>query len=91
MSSTTKSITYADLERVLTRIGFAHEQPNHTYQIFKCAAPEILIVLPSRGEGETVDAAHLLAVRTHVIENGLLDEATFDALLRGDEPAAASH
>jgi hypothetical protein len=91
MSSKTKSITYADLARVLTQIGFVLERPTHTYQLFfRHSTPEILIVLPARGAGDIVDVAHLLAVRTHVLENGLLDEAAFDALLGGGEHSAAS-
>ncbi len=90
MSSTTKRLTYGDLERVLTQIGFALERPTPTYQVFRYPAPEIPIVLPDRGARETLDMAHLLAVRRHVLENSLLDEGAFDALLSGDEPSAAS-
>ena len=90
MSSVTKGITYADLARALIQIGFTQECPTTTYQVFRYPAPEILIVLPARDGGETVDVAHLLAVRRHVLENGLLDESAFDALLAGDEPNAAS-
>lgn len=53
-------------------------------------ALEITIVLPARQGHDTVDAAHLMAARTHVVENGLLEAAAFDALLRGAEPTAAS-
>lgn len=90
MSSTIKSITYADLERVLTQLGFVMERPAHTYELFRYPAPEIMIVLPARRAVDVVDAAHLMAVRTHVVENGLLEAAAFDALLRGAEPTAAS-
>jgi len=91
MSSTTKHVTYADLAHALTYLGFVLERPTHTYQVYRYASPDILIVLPTRGAGDTVDLPHLLAVRTHVLENGLLDPAAFDALLEGDEPTAVSH
>ena len=85
-----KSITYADLERVLTQLGFVVERPAHTYEVFRYPALEIMIVLPARHGNDAVDAAHLMAVRTHVVANGLLEATAFDALLRGAEPTAAS-
>lgn len=51
---------------------------------------DVLIVLPPRHEGDAVDAAHLLAVRKHLLENDLLDEASFERLLMGAKPTAAS-
>ncbi len=90
MSSTTRTINYADLERFLTHIGFTAEHASHNYLLFRYPSPKVLIVLPSRRAGDTVDAPHLLAVRKHVLENGLLDEASFERLLWGTEPTVAS-
>src|SRR5579859_8157374 len=61
MSSPTKTITYADLERVLTQIGFVAERPRGAYQLFRYPTPEVLIVLPPAQAGDTVDAAHVVA------------------------------
>jgi hypothetical protein len=85
-----KTVTYADLERFLVQLGFVAEQAQHTYQLFTYASPEVLIVLPVRRADELVDAAHLLAVRKQVVENGLLDERAFDRRLGGVEPTAAA-
>lgn len=90
MNSMTKATTYADLERFLTKIGFTIEHSGHNYMLFRNLNPDVLIVLPSRHEDDTVDAAHLLAVRKHLLENGLLDEASFEKLLMGAKPTAAS-
>ena len=90
MISTTRALTYGDLERFLARIGFEAEQSHPEYLLLRHARPEVLIVLPARPERDPVDGAHLLAVRTHVLENGLLNEASFEQLLWGTEPIVAS-
>jgi hypothetical protein len=90
MSSATKTLKYADLERFLTHVGFTAERGGPTYLLFRYSSPEVMIVLPSRRAEDPVDAAHLLAVRKHVLENGLLDEASFERLLWGTGPTVAS-
>jgi hypothetical protein len=90
MSSMTRSLTYGDLAHLLAGIAFAAEPSQPGYLVFRRARPEVLIVLPARREGELVDAAHLEAVRTHVLENGLLTAAAFERLLQGTEPNVAS-
>jgi len=90
MSSTIRALTYGDLDRALTRIGFKAELTQPDYLLFRHARPEVLIVLPARLAEDLVDAAHLLAVRTHVLENGLLNEASFERLLRDAEHTVAS-
>jgi hypothetical protein len=91
MSSTAQALTYGDLDRFLARIGFEADQSHSEYLLFRHVRPEVLIVLPARREEDLVDAAHLLAVRRHVLENGLLNEMSFERLLRGTEPIVASH
>jgi hypothetical protein len=39
---------------------------------------------------DAVDDAHLLAVRKHLLENGLLEDAAIDAFLRGTAPTVVS-
>jgi hypothetical protein len=53
--------------------------------LFRHANPEVLIILPPRRAEEVVDAPHLIAVRKHILENGLMDEASFEQLLWGAE------
>jgi phosphohistidine phosphatase SixA len=58
MSSTTRTITYGDLERFLTQIGFKAEQARSDYLLFKSARPDVLIVLPARrAENGVLDEA----------------------------------
>jgi hypothetical protein len=90
MCSATTSLHYADLERSLTQIGFTAERSGPNYLLFRHPSPDVLIVLPLRQAGDIVDAAHVLAVRKHVLENGLLDDASFERLLWGTEPTTAS-
>lgn len=90
VSSMTRSLTYGDLAHLLAGIGFAAEPSLPGYLLFRHARPEVLIVLPAREEEALVDAAHLQAVRTHVLENDLLTAASFDRLLQRTEPSAAS-
>jgi hypothetical protein len=85
-----RSFTYGDLARRLAGIGFAAEPSRPEYLLFRHTRPEVLIVLPARREGDLVDAVHLQAVRTHVLENGLLTAAAFELLLQGIEPSVAS-
>jgi hypothetical protein len=90
MSSTRRSLTYRDLARLLAGLGFAAESSRPEYLLFRHVRPEVLIVLPARWEGDLVDAAHLQAVRTHVLENGLATVASFERLLHGTEAGVAS-
>ena len=62
----------------------------HEDLLFGHTRPVVLLVLPSRREGDPVGAAHLQAVRTHVLENGLLTPASFERLLQGTGPSVAS-
>ena len=88
MNSLTRTVSYADLDRFLTQIGFGLEQPRDSYLLFRYASPEVLITLPPRHGEDVVDAAHLIAVRKHILENGLLDDKTFEKLLWGTESTA---
>jgi|GEM_PF-2566697 hypothetical protein len=90
MNSIPGTVTYAALERFLLQLGFVEGPSKRNYELFTHPSPHVLIVLPSHHAPDPVDDAHLLAVRKHVLENGLLDEAAFDALLRGSEPTAAA-
>ena len=85
-----KAITYADVERLLTQLGFVAEDTTGSFKVFRHQASDALIVLPSSHASDSVDPSHLVAVRKHVLENGLSDEDSFDALLKGGEPTAIS-
>jgi predicted RNA binding protein YcfA (HicA-like mRNA interferase family) len=89
MSNATRTVSYADLEGFLARLGFSLEHPQGSYMLFRYASPEILIILPPRRGEDLVDAAHLIAVRKHILENGLLDDASFEKILWGTESTVA--
>ena len=77
MSSMTQSLTYGDLAPLLAGIDFTAEPSHPDFLLFRHTRPEVLLVLPARREGDSVDVAHLQAVRTQVLENGLLTPGSF--------------
>ncbi len=85
------SVTYGDVERLLAQLGFASEDTNGRYKVFRHQSPDVLIILPPGRAGDHANPANVVAVRRHVVANGLLDDDdAFDGLLRDIGSGAAT-
>jgi hypothetical protein len=78
---TPENITYADLEWLLTEVGFSAGNTTGDHRLFEYPAFDSVILLPGRRPDESVAAAHLVGVRKNVTEKGIIDARTFDAML----------
>ncbi|WP_446880057.1 type II toxin-antitoxin system HicA family toxin [Phormidesmis sp. 146-33] len=76
-----EDVTFADLEKLLLRLGFICRQTVGTHQVFQHAASSTLIVLPGYKPQELLRPVHLVSVRKILAENGLITSAAFDGFL----------
>jgi predicted RNA binding protein YcfA (HicA-like mRNA interferase family) len=76
-----KEITFADLEKLLSKLGFSRCQTGGSQQVFQYPPLGTLIVLPNYEEQETIRPIHLVAVQRTLIENDLISSAVFDGFL----------
>jgi predicted RNA binding protein YcfA (HicA-like mRNA interferase family) len=77
----TNTITFADLEKLLLRLGFIACDTEDSQRIFRYPSLEILIILPAYEANELVRPIHLTATRKTLIDNGLMSGAAFDGFL----------
>jgi hypothetical protein len=76
-----KNITYGDLEWLLTEVGFRAGSTTGHHRFFEYLTFDSVIVLPGRQPDESVDPAHLIAVRKNLTEKGIIEASVFDAML----------
>jgi predicted RNA binding protein YcfA (HicA-like mRNA interferase family) len=76
-----KNIQFIDLEELLVKIGFSKIPTTGSQQIYKDSQSGTLIVLPPHDQQAYVQPVHLSAVRRVLVENGLINENTFDSFL----------
>lgn len=74
-------MTFADLERLLLKLGFIACQTVGNHQVFQHPASNTLIVLPRYEPQEFLRPVHLVSVRKILTENGLMTIAAFDGFL----------
>lgn len=75
-----QTITFAQLERVLTSFGFLRQETEHLIA-FREGTHDALIILPVIRAEQLVDDAHLVAVRNSVTGTGIASEAQFRSRL----------
>ncbi|NET62430.1 MAG: type II toxin-antitoxin system HicA family toxin [Symploca sp. SIO2E6] len=73
-----KSITFAELEKWLLKLGFAVLPTTGNHQVFKHQGSGELVVLPDYPQQAWVDTTHLVAVRRILLEYELLKEESLD-------------
>jgi len=73
-----RSITFAELEKWLLKLGFAASPTTGNHQVFKHQGSGALVVLPDYPKQAWVNTTHLVAVRRILLEYELLKEESFD-------------
>ena len=76
-----KQITFAQLARTLSDMGFVKNRSNGSHVVFEYSPTKPVVVLPAHDPNSEVDLAHLAAVRRTLADSGLVDRDSFDALL----------
>ncbi|UBF24532.1 type II toxin-antitoxin system HicA family toxin [Kovacikia minuta CCNUW1] len=77
----THEITFADIEKLFLKLGFAPSNTAGTQQVFRHSALGTLIVLPDYDHQESIRPIHLTTIRKILVENGLMTPAAFDGFL----------
>ncbi|HEX5506155.1 MAG TPA: hypothetical protein VFW96_26285 [Thermomicrobiales bacterium] len=80
-----KTITFADLERVLLTVGFAQVPTAGRHKVFRHGETDTVVLLPLVPAETALDDTHLVAVRKMVDERGVIAADVFDSMLRGEE------
>jgi predicted RNA binding protein YcfA (HicA-like mRNA interferase family) len=75
------NIIFADLEKLLLRLGFVNCPSTGTQRVFQHADSETVIVLPAYETDELVRPIHLVGMRKILVENGLITSAAFDGYM----------
>ncbi|NEP62731.1 MAG: addiction module toxin, HicA family [Symploca sp. SIO2G7] len=73
-----RTITFAELEKLLLKLGFTALPTTGNHQVFKHQGSGALVVLPDYLKQAWVDTTHLVAVRRILLEYELLKEESFD-------------
>jgi hypothetical protein len=76
-----KCIRYADFERILTELGFAHTLIDGRRLVFENAAYDALLVFPPYRQEEVVQPHDWMKTRHTVDVMGILDRDEFDKRL----------
>lgn len=73
-----EDITFADLEKLLFRLGFVSCETAGTQRVFRFPALNVLIILPAYKSQDPLHPVHVVSVRKALVENGLITPAAFD-------------
>jgi hypothetical protein len=85
----TEQITYAALERLLSKLGY-HQVPSPPEaRVFAFPAYDAVSVLPCADESEWARPHHLVTLRRVAVEKGIVDSKTFDEMLNDVRHEAA--
>ncbi len=74
-------LTYAQLEFLLTELGYHLLRPHGEPRVFENPDSNAVSVLPVAPSEEIARPHHLITLHKVSIEKGIVDEATFDAFL----------
>lgn len=73
-------VTYRTLKKALMSLGFK-ETVTETHLLYENAESGAVVLLPQVEDDQQAQPVHLLTARWTVVEMGLTDAASFDALL----------
>jgi predicted RNA binding protein YcfA (HicA-like mRNA interferase family) len=77
----TENITFADLEKLLFRLGFISCETKGTQKVFRHEASDTLIMLPPYQSEEILRPFNLMAVQIQLVQRGLISQAAFEGAL----------
>ena len=89
----TDVLTYGQLEYLLEELGYHLLRPNEEPRVFENSEYDAVSVLLAASPNEIARPHHLVTLRKVSIEKGIVDNATFNALLakaRCHEPFPAA-
>lgn len=75
-------VTFGDLERLLTRSGFALSRSADTHRLYRHQGSDAIVVLPGVAATHGASPAHVAAVRRILRDRGLMDSEAFEELLQ---------
>jgi hypothetical protein len=78
----TDPITYAQLKRLLTELGYQEMPTEEEARVFVNSQYDAISVLPCADEEETARSHHLITLRKVAVEKGIVDLETFEKKLR---------
>lgn len=74
-------LSYADLEEILSRLGFHPVSVIGKQKVFENAPWHAIILLPPYQGNEPVRPHHLVTVRTTIVGKGIVDADAFEDLV----------
>lgn len=74
--------TIHDLTWLLLQMGFTPIATTGSHGAFRHQATDTIVVLPSDDADERMRVVHVVAIKKTVIDRGVIDDASFDQLLR---------
>ncbi len=81
-----KPITYRQLDKVLSHLGFTRERFEPKWLRYEHPASNTIIVLVEKKPNELVRVTDALSARIHLVENGLISEEEMEAMLAPKAP-----
>jgi hypothetical protein len=76
-----ETITFADIEKLLFRLGFTLHETAGTQKVFYHQESDTLIMLPPYQPQDILRPIHIAAVRIQLVQRGLISEAAFEGAL----------
>jgi predicted RNA binding protein YcfA (HicA-like mRNA interferase family) len=81
LSNAPKNITFADLERLLKKLGFVDFETTGPQVVFEYPEDGFLIVLPTYEKAtDFVPMRHIVGIRGQLDDLGLMSREAFDGL-----------
>jgi len=77
----TDRITYAQLDELLTRLGFTRRRVEPKWFCYEHAGTQTMIVLIEKKPTELVRVTDAISARRHLVEKGLISDEDFDAIV----------
>lgn len=76
-----EAITFADLEKLLLRLGFVACETAGTQKVFRHLVSDTVLVFPAYQPQDLVRPIHLVGVRKMLVEKDLISQAAFEGAL----------
>lgn len=76
-----ENITFADLEKLLLKLGFTAPKTSLPQKIFQHESSDTLIVLPPYRSQDILRPIHLLSTKKLLVERDLISQAAFEGAL----------
>jgi predicted RNA binding protein YcfA (HicA-like mRNA interferase family) len=83
-----KQITFAELEKLLLKLGFVPNPTQGTQRVFIYSDLKALVVFPGYSKKDVVHPAHLVSTRKVLSENGLMDADAFNEFCSSSKVSA---